>query len=75
MFIKPGDYEGFFNFDISRNNKLTFIDELGWSRIDSMSKGHLSGIRLAPGQTNQLSSRVQVMTSNANAYIHFIEAK
>ncbi|KAG2195065.1 hypothetical protein INT47_003931 [Mucor saturninus] len=67
----PSDYEGHFLFDAGTHNKLTFIDEIGWSQIDSMNKGHISGRRIEPGHTDVPNTRVQVQTTNANAHIHF----
>lgn len=44
---------------------------MGWSQIDDIKKGHISGRRIEPGHIDVPNTRVQVQTTNANAHIHF----
>ncbi|KAL9551644.1 hypothetical protein MBANPS3_004158 [Mucor bainieri] len=67
----PAEHEGRFEVETSRNNRIEFIDPLGWSQL-SHDRGYLTGTRYNPQNTRKpYGGHFQATTSNADIHVHY----
>jgi hypothetical protein len=66
------EYEGTFELTTSRTSNTRLVDDLGWSRLDLLEKGHAIGTRQRLGQHNEtLQGSLEVSTTNGDARVTF----
>ncbi|KAK4518997.1 uncharacterized protein ATC70_009224 [Mucor velutinosus] len=69
--ILPAEHEGRFEVETSRNNKIEFIDPLGWSQL-MHDRGYVVGTRYNPKNGRKPDGgHFQAKTSNADIHVHY----